>query len=90
MNRDEFVRRLQKENGFTLKTNTEVVKSIMKVIPEVLREGDKVILTGFGIFEAKPRKGRTQIDPQGKKIVVPDKTVPKFKPGKDFKEILQE
>ena len=38
MNRDEFVRRLQKENGFTLKTNTEVVKSKMGVCEVKMRK----------------------------------------------------
>ncbi|MDP8220753.1 MAG: HU family DNA-binding protein, partial [Candidatus Stygibacter frigidus] len=52
-----------------------------------LKKGDKVSLVGFGTFKVAERKARTGVNPStGKKIKIPARKVPVFKPGKKLKE----
>ena len=54
-----------------------------------LKKGDKVSIIGFGNFEARQRAARTGVNPKtGKKMTIPAKKVPVFRPGKSFKEAV--
>jgi DNA-binding protein HU-beta len=54
-----------------------------------LKKGHSVVLTGFGSFVVVQRKARVGINPAtGKKMNIPAKKVPRFKPGKDLKEAV--
>jgi DNA-binding protein HU-beta len=51
--------------------------------------GDKVAITGFGVFEKSERPARTARNPAtGATIEVPESSVPKFRPGADFKALV--
>jgi DNA-binding protein HU-beta len=51
--------------------------------------GDKVAITGFGVFEKSERPARTARNPAtGAEINVPASSVPKFRPGADFKALV--
>ena len=59
----------------------------MEVIEKTVAKGKKVTLVGFGTFQAKRRAERVGRNPQtGKELKIPEKTVPAFTAGKDFKE----
>jgi len=46
-------------------------------------------LTGFGTFTVIKRKSRVGVNPAtGKKMTIPAKSVPKFKPGKALKDMI--
>ncbi|MNC98206.1 DNA-binding protein HU [compost metagenome] len=52
-------------------------------------KGDKVSLPGFGSFEKRARKARTARNPQtGAAIKIAATSVPAFKAGKEFKELV--
>jgi len=54
-----------------------------------LAEGEKVQLVGFGTFEVRERAAREGRNPRTKEVIqIPASKVPVFKPGKDFKDLV--
>jgi DNA-binding protein HU-beta len=52
-------------------------------------KGDKVAITGFGVFEKAVRPARTARNPAtGATIKVAKSSVPKFRAGADFKAVV--
>ena len=90
MNKAELISATVKETGLKKKDVKAVVDALFgKVIPETLKKGEKVALVGFGTWETKKRAKRNGVNPaNGKKIVIPAKTVPHFKVGKDLKKAV--
>lgn len=63
-----------------------VVETMPQSIVEVLRQGDKVQIRGFGRFDTRQRPGRMGRNPKpGQVIEVPPKRIPYFKPSKPAK-----
>ena len=57
------------------------------IIMEVVASGDSVNFVGFGSYEPLSKKSREARNPQtGEKIHVEETVVPKFKPGKAFRD----
>jgi DNA-binding protein HU-beta len=66
------------------------LEAVTTVIKRALKSGDSVGLTGFGTFSTMKRKARNGTNPStGKKMLIPAKRVPKFKPGKGLKAEVQ-
>ena len=77
------------EIGITKKQAGEVVDALVGAIKEALAKGDKVSLVGFGTFSIKERAAREGRNPRtGKKIKIPKKKVPSFRPGKELKDAV--
>jgi DNA-binding protein HU-beta len=71
------------------KTATEAVNAVLDTIQKTVAEGDKVAITGFGVFEKSERAARTARNPAtGATINVPASKVPKFRAGADFKALV--
>lgn len=90
MNKQKLVDAIAKETGLT-KTDTEkVIESMIKVIQKQVKTGKEVTLMGFGTFTSVKRKARKGYDPHNEKeIQIPGMQLPKFRPGKEFKELLR-
>lgn len=89
MTKQEFIDKLAKKAGLSKKDARNVVDSALDLIVDQVKKKNKVTLTGFGTFEARKQKATQRINPQtGRKMNVPAKNVPKFRPGKQFKETL--
>jgi len=89
MNKAELVEEIANQSGLTKKTCRETVDTITSVITESLARGEKVTLVGFGSFKVITRKARRGRNPQtGEEIQIPSKDVPKFEPGKNFREAV--
>ena len=59
------------------------------VISRALGAGQKVQITGFGVFEAKSRNARTGRNPRtGETIQIAASTAPTFRAGKGLKDAL--
>jgi len=86
MNKAEFVEKLARKVKLTKKEANRATTAMLNLITAALAGNEPVLLTGFGKFEARTRKASTRINPQtGKKLSVPAKVVPVFKPGKNLK-----
>ncbi|MGH3274575.1 MAG: HU family DNA-binding protein [Streptosporangiaceae bacterium] len=71
------------------KTATEAVNAVLDTIQTAVAKGDKVAITGFGVFEKAVRPARTARNPAtGAAIKVPKTSVPKFRAGADFKAMV--
>jgi DNA-binding protein HU-beta len=71
------------------KTATEAVNALLDTIQHAVASGDKVSISGFGVFEKTDRPARTARNPAtGASITVPKSSVPKFRAGADFKALV--
>src|SRR5260370_4654701 len=68
---------------------TDAVNAMLDTIQSAVAKGDKVAITGFGVFEKSDRPARTARNPAtGATIKVPASSVPKFRAGADFKAVV--
>ena len=77
----------QSEGKLNEETAAAAYKAFADSVIHFLGEGDKVQISGFGIFFNRVRAPRTSTIPATKeRIQVPSKRVPVFKAGKNLKE----
>lgn len=89
MNKQDLVDALAKETGLTKADLERSLNAMMRIIQERVKLGEDVTLMGFGTFTASIRKARQGHDPyNGVSISIPEMTLPRFKPGKEFKAAL--
>ncbi len=87
MNKTDVIDKVSKATGMKKKDSKVAVEAFLSTVSDALAKGEKVQLIGFGTFEVKKRKARDSINPQTrKKIKIPAKKVPKFRPGKALRE----
>lgn len=89
MTKIEFVDAVAKETEWTKKDSEEAINAVVKVITNALVAGEKLSIVGFGTFEVVERAAREGCNPQtGESIMIKACKMPKFKPGKAFKELI--
>jgi len=90
MNKAQLVDRLSRETKHTKVVCETILNSVLETITRTVKKGEDVRLVDFGTFTTGKRKARTGVNPQtGKKINIPARKVPKFKPGKFFKKAVR-
>lgn len=93
MNRHELIESILKEkelSHWSFKQGERFLKTLLCTIQWSVKKGDDVGLTGFGTFTKVKRSARVGVNPStGAKIKIKAKTVPKFRPGKMFKELVR-
>ena len=63
------------------------VKMILDAMTAALTRGDRIEIRGFGSFALSHRPPRIGRNPKsGEQVLVPQKRVPHFKPGKELRE----
>jgi integration host factor beta subunit len=73
----------------TKKEAEDAVNTVIDSIKKSLKKGDKVSIVGFGTFSVTKRAARTGRNPQtGETLKIKAKKVPKFSPGKEFKDVV--
>jgi DNA-binding protein HU-beta len=88
MNKGEFIDKLSHRLG-DKKTSTAAVDAVVTEIQNAVRAGDTVNITGFGVFEKRDRAARSARNPQtGERMQVKKTTVPAFRPGATFKDMM--
>ena len=89
MNKADLVRAIAAETDMTFRDSEAALKAFIDVVMQAVADGEKVSLVGFGSFHSITRKARTGRNPAtGDQIDIPEKSVPKFTPGKEFRDIL--
>lgn len=89
MNKGELVDWIAKRTGLTKKDARKGLDATIDIITESIAANEEVLLTGFGKFEVRTRKQSQRINPQTqRRIMVPAKVVPAFKPGKNLKTLV--
>ncbi|HYB15290.1 MAG TPA: HU family DNA-binding protein [Streptosporangiaceae bacterium] len=88
MNKGDLIDAISGRLG-SKKSATEAVNAVLETIQAAVANGDKVTITGFGVFEKSERPARTGRNPAtGAAIAVPASSVPRFRPGADFKALV--
>jgi len=90
MNQAELATQIAKTTGLSKSKAESALRATLKVITTEVKKGESVKLVGFGTFKKASRAARKGFNPQTKKsIKIPARKVPKFVPGKEFKDLIQ-
>lgn len=79
----------EKVGGFSKKEAAEIVEAVFDTMKEVLTEGSKIKISGFGNFVVREKKERVGRNPQtGAPIPISARRVLTFKPSQVLKTVL--
>ena len=91
MNKTELIDSIADKTDQAKADVTKVLDALMETIEATVAGGDKVLLVGFGTFEPQHRNARVGRNPQtGEPLEIAEATLPKFTPGKLFKDRVVE
>lgn len=87
MNKADLVRSIAQGTGSKQHACEAMINAFTKEIMKAVARGEKVSLVGFGSFASLERKARLGRNPAtGANLRIPAKKVPKFAPGKEFRD----
>ena len=90
MNKAQLIEVVAKAANVTKVDAENVVNATIDSIKKSVKKGEDVTLIGFGTFTKSKRKARMGRNPQtGKEIKIPAMVVPKFRPGREFKDAIK-
>ena len=90
MTKIELIDQVAEKVDLSKKEVERILETMIGAVQGALKAGEKVSVTGLGTFIVKERKARIARNPKtGAQVQVPAKKSPKFKPGKELKEIVQ-
>lgn len=88
MNKAELIDALSERLG-DKKVAAAAVDGLVDVVVRTVNKGDKVTITGFGVFEKRARSARTARNPRtGESVRVKKTNVPAFRAGTTFREVV--
>ncbi len=89
MNKSELVKALADQANISLDEATLVVNTFVDSMKDLLLEGGRVEIRGFGSFKVKEYGSYAGRNPRtGEKVAVEPKRLPFFRAGKELKEYL--
>ena len=89
MNKTELIAAAAERSGLTKKDTEKALNAALDAITAALVAGDKVQVSGFGIFEVKAREARVGRNPRtGEAMEIAASRVPAFKASKTMKDAL--
>ena len=90
MNKCQLVDLISKKTKRTKIDTENILDATIDIIQNTVAKGEEVKLVGFGTFGQCTRKPRAGRNPKtGSTLEIPGSTVPKFRPGKEFKDCLK-
>ena len=88
MNKAQLIDKLSVQLG-SKKAATDAVDAVVDTITRSVAAGERVAITGFGVFEKVARPARVGRNPRtGAAVKIKKTTVPKFKAGQGFKDVV--
>ena len=89
MNKSELIDAVAASADIPKAAGGSALDAMIDAVSGALKEGDQVVLVGFGTFAVKERAARTGRNPQtGAPIQIAAAKVPGFKPGKALKDAV--
>ena len=87
MNKTELIAACAESTGMSKKDSERALNAAIDAITAALVKGEKVQISGFGIFEVKKREARVGRNPRTKEAIeIPASKVPAFKASKALKD----
>lgn len=90
MNKNELAAQIVKDKNITKVDALKVIDSLVEIAANELKtKNGKLTLVGFGTFRTIIKKQKKGRNPRtGADIIIPQKRVVKFVPGKKLKELV--
>jgi len=89
MNKAELIDAVAAAADISKKDATAAVDAVLSTVKTAVAAGDKVSISGFGIFEKSERSARTGRNPQtGAAVQIAATSVPQFRAGAEFKKTV--
>jgi integration host factor subunit alpha len=89
MTKADIVEKVYQKIGFSKKEASELVEMVFNQLKDVLCDGDKVKISGFGNFVVREKNERIGRNPQtGEQIKISARRVLTFRPSQVLKAIL--
>lgn len=89
MNKAELIDAVADRLGHSKRDVTAIVDAFIDDTKRAVAKGEKVAISGFGVFEAQARKARLGRNPRtGETVKIKATKLPKFRPGAEFKAIV--
>ena len=80
LTKDDLIRSLAKENGYSLDQSTELIEGLIEIIKSKLASGENVLISGFGKFCVRNKKERRGRNPAtGESMILEPRRVVTFK-----------
>lgn len=87
MNKSELVSAIASKTNMTKNQVENYLDCTLAIIQKTVSKGEEVKIVGFGSFSRTMRKAKTARNPKtGATVNLPNTNVPRFKPGKEFKD----
>ena len=87
MNKTDLIAAVAAKAGMSKKDAERAVNAAVETVADSLIKGEKVQISGFGIFEAKKREARVGRNPRTKETIqIPATRLPVFKASKTLKD----
>jgi DNA-binding protein HU-beta len=88
VNKAELIEALATRLG-DKKTASAALDAVLSEVQSAVAKGERVAITGFGVFEKRVRGPRTARNPRtGEAVKVKKTSVPTFRPGAGFKDVV--
>lgn len=89
MNKVELVEKVATSAGLTKTQADAAINAFVETLTDVLKDGDKINLKGFGTFEVREREARTGRNPRtGETMTIEASKVPAFKASSTLKKVV--
>lgn len=89
MNKAQLVDAVASKTSMTKKAVADVIDATLEAIMASVKKGNDVTVTGFGTFRSVHQAAAEKRNPKtGAKVKVAAKNVPRFRAGKNFREMV--
>ena len=89
MNKAELIDAVAGRLGHSKRDVTDIVDAFIEETKKAVVRGEKVAVSGFGVFESQARKARLGRNPRtGETVKIKATKLPKFRPGTEFKAVV--
>jgi DNA-binding protein HU-beta len=89
VNKAQLVEALATRFDGDKKTAAAAVEAVVDTVVRTVSKGEKVSITGFGVFEKRVRAARTARNPAtGATVKLTRTSVPAFRAGQNFKDVV--
>lgn len=89
MNKSDLINSISERLGHSKRHVTDIVDAFIEETKHAVARGEKVAVSGFGIFDVQARKARLGRNPQtGETVKIKASKSPKFRPGSEFKAVV--
>lgn len=90
MNKKDLISKISNLSGLTLKVSEQALNAFIDAVTDALANGNKITISGFGVFDVTERAARTGRNPAtGETILIPSSKSLKFKASKILKDAVK-